>query len=458
MVVLLGALSVASIREDDGPYGLAVLMQPGLRFGVVVAMGLLLAPVCVLVVQCARIGAPARDRRLAAYRLSGLTPTEVRRVASVETSLTTGLGSLVGAGTFFAARAALNGPTTVVGTYERERALANDDFLVQTVRGRVHLLPTDVDVSWWLVALAILALPALVGGFSLVALRRVIVSPFGVARRATVTTPRWAPALAFATGTVLLMGFSTFQHLVGAAAGGAGPVVVGFVCLCGLLISGGLVWGSAAMAVAIGGAVAARTHRASLLIAGRRLVASPFTASRVNALVLVVLLIGGFVLGFGAWLTMWAPPEENDFYASTMTLVYAAVGVGAALAVVGILITTGETIVSARRTLAALVATGVPRRVLRRAHFLEAMLPLLATAPVAVVTGVLVTRGLFGTQDQESLGTVAHERLVTVQVEVPWVPMLWLTGGVLAMAGVMAWLALTFVRSSTDPRELRTSA
>lgn len=55
-------------------YANQLLVEPGLRGGTAFALLLLTVPVLALAGQCARLGAPARDRRLAALRLAGATP------------------------------------------------------------------------------------------------------------------------------------------------------------------------------------------------------------------------------------------------------------------------------------------------------------------------------------------------------------------------------------------------
>ncbi|WP_433230641.1 hypothetical protein ACQP2H_01700 [Micromonospora sp. CA-248260] len=78
----LAALTVLAIPTPPGgrgsnnseQYTNALLREPGLRGGTAVALLLLAVPVLALAGQCVRLGAPARDRRLAAFRLAGATP------------------------------------------------------------------------------------------------------------------------------------------------------------------------------------------------------------------------------------------------------------------------------------------------------------------------------------------------------------------------------------------------
>ncbi|WP_235944547.1 hypothetical protein [Verrucosispora sioxanthis] len=77
----LAALTVLAIQKPPGDpwqqseqYANALLREPGLRGGTAFALVLLTIPVLALAGQSARLGAPARDRRLAALRLAGATP------------------------------------------------------------------------------------------------------------------------------------------------------------------------------------------------------------------------------------------------------------------------------------------------------------------------------------------------------------------------------------------------
>ncbi|WP_431951793.1 hypothetical protein [Actinacidiphila sp. bgisy167] len=91
----LAAAVVAAIgTRDDGPprYTNNLLNEAGLRPGVIAVLLLLLLPVFAFLGQCTRIGALRREHRLAALRLSGATPRQVRRIAALETGAAGGLG------------------------------------------------------------------------------------------------------------------------------------------------------------------------------------------------------------------------------------------------------------------------------------------------------------------------------------------------------------------------------
>jgi hypothetical protein len=56
----------------------------GIQRAVLFAITLLIVPVLALAVQSLRVGSVARDRRMAALRLAGATPRDIRIVAAAE--------------------------------------------------------------------------------------------------------------------------------------------------------------------------------------------------------------------------------------------------------------------------------------------------------------------------------------------------------------------------------------
>ncbi|HEX8345717.1 MAG TPA: FtsX-like permease family protein, partial [Actinoplanes sp.] len=151
-VVLLSAMTVLAIPDPlpvpidpeflgqpmNEQYTNALLREPGLRPGVAFALGLLAIPVLALAGQCARLGAPARDRRLAAVRMAGATPGQAIWIAVAETALAGLLGTAAGLGAFLLGRQLLHRPDA---------------------QGRLPL-PTDVLPATWLVVTVVLGLPA----------------------------------------------------------------------------------------------------------------------------------------------------------------------------------------------------------------------------------------------------------------------------------------------------------
>ena len=86
----------------DVPSGISI-EQPLYQVSFLVSVGLLI-PIVVFVATGARLSASARESRLAAIRLVGGTPNQVRMVATAESALASGFGCVLGIGLFFAGR------------------------------------------------------------------------------------------------------------------------------------------------------------------------------------------------------------------------------------------------------------------------------------------------------------------------------------------------------------------
>ncbi|WP_183094349.1 FtsX-like permease family protein [Nocardioides stalactiti] len=455
--VVLALLAVLAVGTDDGPYRYDVLQDASLRRGTVLALAVLVALVALLAAQCARIGATARDRRLAALRLTGATPVDVRLVVALET----GISALAGSATALIAtslgRAQLDVITTAHGTYREITPMGPDTVRIDILRGQVRLLPTDVALPLSLHLIALLVTPALVTAFCVLVTRRVSVSPFGVVRLWRTEPPRQWPAACGLAGLVILSVFGGLQSAVGLADDST-PASVTIVATAMILTLAGLIAGSATCAHGLGRWIAEHTRSAGLLIASRRLEHTPYVAGRSSSVVLGVLLVGGFVLGFGEWLAVAAPPEQNSFYADTMGLVRVVLAAALLMSLVGVMISAAEAAALARPSTAGLVAAGVPRPTLRRALLVQAVLPLTLMAPGAVASGVVAARGVLGTSDTRSLGTVAHERLVVLPVEVPWLGAFALVVLAVGVATGLSMLTLACTRTDLDITAIRTTA
>ena len=129
---------------------------------------MLMVPVLALAGQCARLGAPARDRRLAALRLAGATPGQVTRLVVLETGVAALLGTLVGLGVYLVGRGLLHRPDA---------------------QGRLAL-PTDVLPSTGALAGVVLGLPVVAALATALMLRTVTTSPLGVSRKAAASVVR----------------------------------------------------------------------------------------------------------------------------------------------------------------------------------------------------------------------------------------------------------------------------
>ncbi|SMD24045.1 FtsX-like permease family protein [Kibdelosporangium aridum] len=146
-----------------------------------------LIPVIVFVATSTRLAASVRDRRLAALRLIGAGSAQVRRIAAGEAFVGAVAGLFLGLGLFFLVRSLV--PMVTVSAF------------------RGGIFASDVRPDWRLAVLIAAGLPALAVTIATMSLRRTIIEPLGVVRRAS-TAPRilwWRLILPLAGGTLLLV-------------------------------------------------------------------------------------------------------------------------------------------------------------------------------------------------------------------------------------------------------------
>ena len=102
-VAVAGAFVLIAARiarlgfDQDLPYSRYsnYLAETGLRSGVTFGAVAMALPAALFTLQALRLGTAARERRLAALRLAGATPNEVRRVAAVEAAMAGLVGGLL---------------------------------------------------------------------------------------------------------------------------------------------------------------------------------------------------------------------------------------------------------------------------------------------------------------------------------------------------------------------------
>ncbi len=219
----------------------------------------------ILISTATRLAATRREERFAALRLVGATPGDISVIASVDSVMSAVLGTAVGIGGFQAIRPAL---------------------AAATLTGTRYFAATVTPTAWGYLALLV-AVPLASAATSVLALRRVRISPLGVSRRATPPPPspwRLAP---LAAGIALYL-----AGVLGTSTRGIGVATYPglLVTLIGLVIAGPwLTWALARL----GGRV---LSGAAPLLATRRLADDPGAEFRaVRGLVLAVFL--GTIVG-----------------------------------------------------------------------------------------------------------------------------------------------------------------
>ncbi|WP_431728353.1 FtsX-like permease family protein [Verrucosispora sp. TAA-831] len=472
----LAALTVLAIKEPPGrdweqsqQYANALLREPGLRGGTAFALLLLAIPVLALAGQSARLGAPARDRRLAALRLAGATPGQVTRVAMLETGLAALVGALVGLAVYLGGRHLLHRPDA---------------------HGQLAL-PTDVLPSVPAIVALTLGLPVLAAAGTALLLRRVGTTPLGVFRRAGRTrSPRPWPALLIGGGLLA----AAFAEPLRKAFDGVRADWLAILFTLGLFaVVMGVVLGTGWLSYAAGRLLHRLARGPATLLAARRLTDDPWTSSRTFAALLASVLIGAGAAGFRAYFRLrqrieqevnqaagygGAVGDDRSFYLNTMDLVDLAVLVAVAIATAGLLVTLVEGIVSRRRAYAALVATGVPRATIGTSILIQVLAPVVPAVLLAVGVGYAIGRLLNGdvisggyTQEvcrastelcQDPATRPLHVEYMVIErvVRTPDVPLEQLAlvgGGALLAVLVTVGLGLLFLRASTAMEELRTT-
>jgi hypothetical protein len=454
----------ADLGSDGNNMGYTsdLLRQPGLRPGVIATFILLTIPVLAFVAQCSRLGAPARDRRIAAIRLAGATPRQAIVIGAGEAGVSALAGSGLGAAAYFAARRLLD-HVNAAG----QRAL-----------------PTDVLPKVWVIVVIVLALPIVVTVLSAWLLRQISTSPLGVVHRVRRRRPpRPWPGVLIIAGVALFAVVEPLTQLASRHGVDVSETATVAIVYVGVL--------SAATGVALGAGWISHTagrllrrfgRTATSELAGGRMIADPWQGSRTFGVLTVAAIFGGgtvAALQYFATLAMSQDQENrlvsvalhqpfvaapDESYTGPTRLVAIAVGLAVVIGALGQLVSLSEAIVSRRRTYAALVATGVPRSILARTQIWQTVTVAVPALVIATATGLLVIRFLFGTTVSSGGsgvrtdgGTIIDVPSVEAHVPVPWLHLGVVVFGSIGAVLVTAAISLLFIKSSTSVEELRTA-
>ncbi|SEG87613.1 FtsX-like permease family protein [Nonomuraea solani] len=242
-----------------------------------IASVLMVVPLLVFGGAAARLTVARRDQRLAALRLIGATPGQVVAMTVAEAVIVALAGALAGAAAYALAVPLLSGIEMQGGPW-----FATD------------LLPAPLYLAG-----VLLAVPLLVGLSAVVGLRRVVVSPLGVAKRET------PPAMRFVRVLALLAVLAAFPMLTRGTSITLIVVALALAFLC-INLAGPWVVGL------IGRVTAAGARRPARLLAGRRLVDDPRAAWRTVSGVALTGFVAGFLglLSPGAFDTGPAGPPQ----------------------------------------------------------------------------------------------------------------------------------------------------
>jgi FtsX-like permease family protein len=263
------ATAVPGTFTDRDPKGLdymppdAGIGSSGIDLILSVVALAMLAPVLIFIATATRLSAARREQRFAAMRLVGATRRQVSLLAATESTAAAVLGVAAGFGIFFLLRA----------------PVAGIPFLGEP------FFPADMSLSLPDILAVALGVPVAAAVAARLALRRVHISPLGVARRATPTPPRAWRALPLLAGLAEL-GFFVVRGAPASPGDEVWALLSGF-----LLIIVGLIIAGPWLTMAAARVMARRTSRPGALIAARRLADDPRAAFRaVSGLVLALFI------------------------------------------------------------------------------------------------------------------------------------------------------------------------
>jgi len=228
----------------------------------VVALSLLL-PVLIFIATATRLSAARREQRFAAMRLVGATRRQISVIAAMESTLAALAGVAAGFGLFFVLRVPL---AAIPFTGE-------------------PFFPGELSLSLPDIAAVAVGVPAAAGVVARLALRRVNISPLGVARRVTPKPPRARRVILLLAGLADL-GFFVVHGRPASIPGQILAFVPGFALIMIGLMSAGP-W----LTMAGARVMVRRVSRPGALIAARRLADDPQAGFRaVSGLVLALFI------------------------------------------------------------------------------------------------------------------------------------------------------------------------
>jgi hypothetical protein len=228
----------------------------------VVALAIL-TPVLIFIGTATRLSAARREERFAAMRLAGATRGQVSLIAAIESTVAAVLGTAIGFGLFFLLRI----------------PVAGIPFIGQP------FFPSELTLSLPDILLVAIGVPLFAALAARMALRRVNISPLGVARRARPKPPGAWRVIPLLAGLAEL----AFWTIHGHPASESGQIQAFassfFIILVGLFIAGP--W----LTMAAAAAMARWTSRPATLLAARRIGDDPRAAFRaVSGLVLALFI------------------------------------------------------------------------------------------------------------------------------------------------------------------------
>lgn len=371
VALALVAVAVAQLPLHPTEVGSNLLTDPGVRGGYVFALALVCIGPLALLHQVLRLGTNSRERRLAALRIAGASPADVRALSAVEVGLPALLGAVLGVPLY----AALREWSAGVGLDQ------SGDGAYTVMQFKV--IPASVVPSWWQVVLVVSLAAAAATWIGARGVERVVATPLEVSHDLTTKPPRpWSALLLPLAGVIGFLGFDAGASQV------VGSVVV-------LLIVIALLGLGPTVAYAMGRLAQKRAQGAASLLAAQRLVTDPRASGRAAATAAVI----SFTIGVCAWMLADLQRSGNGWdpiYVVPVILVLGVVVGSLFLLAVSLGVHQAELVQARSRAFAALNAQGVDADVLIAAHRREAALVVMPLSLAGVVIGSIPSNLIAG--------------------------------------------------------------
>ncbi|MFG1748910.1 ABC transporter permease family protein [Streptosporangium sandarakinum] len=354
-VLLCAAAHLTAFRLDARRGALGIFTEKEPRLMVALTLALLAVPAAAFIYQVSRLATATRERRLAALRLAGATPREVRLTGAAESGWSALAGGTLGAAAYLLA------------------ALVARWSLGDVVPVRPLL--------WTPVVLAAVVLGGALSGLR--AGRHVVASPLGVVRRARPRGPRARDLALVALGVGLLVAAlaGKGRFLLGGKYGAAVAIAAGAVLLLfGLVLATAWLIRKAARRTGRGAAAP------ETLLAARMVEADPRAWARALSVVGLTVFFGSAV-GAHQALTVFQS-DLTAFQVASYALLYLALLTAMVTSAGALVAHQAEALLDHRRSFAVLAASGVPVPALGRVLTRQA---LVAALPVCVVSAVAGT-------------------------------------------------------------------
>ena len=326
-----------------------------------VASLLLLIPLVTLGAAAARLAVARRDARLAALRLAGATTGQVTTLTALDAAAQAVIGALAG----------------LLGYGALLPLVAQLRF-----QGRTFAIgELWVGVPALLGAVVLVVAVALVS--ALVSLRRVAITPLGVAAR---VTPPGLKAV-----RLLSMGVA-FVALIIATNLSFGSVAVVLTVLTVILLVGFATVNVVGPFVIwlVGKMTAGSARRVPTLLAGRRIVDNPKTAWRSVGGVALATFIAGLTSIFALLDPgLGADPDEVQYLTDMKTGGFLTLAIAGVLAAVSTGVMQAGRVIDQRNEYRTLVLSGTDLRTLDQARFRETLVPLVVSVGVSTFAALL---------------------------------------------------------------------